>query len=219
MEPGSAYNLAMELTPILLVHILGGAVSLLAGTLALIFRKGRKNHINAGTVFVFAMLLMALPGGVVALQIGKPFDALSSVLVCYLVLSAMFAFKPGAYRLPLMAFGCITMAGYLGVELYALATGIRATDAPSGAGYVFATILALAVFGDFKHRGEVKDRRGFTVRHMWRMCFALFMSTASFFGARPHLFPEWMAAYGVLLLLTFAPVVVMIYWRWKLRAT
>ena len=48
----------MPYSPILLVHIAGGTVGLLAGTAAIIFRKGSARHALAGRIFVVAMLIM-----------------------------------------------------------------------------------------------------------------------------------------------------------------
>jgi len=43
-------------------------------------------------------------------------------------------------------------------------------------------------------------------RHLWRMCFALFIASASVFLARPHLFPAIFRKSGLLVLLTVASI-------------
>ena len=200
-------------------HVGGGAVAIVAGAVALASKKGRANHKQAGKLFVAGMLIMALPGGVLAALASKPFDVLSSMLACYWVVSGWHAFKSGSRgrdRL-LMSGGILCLVGYLGVEAFAIATGIRATDAPPGAGYVFATLLALSIYGDYRAFNQQYTRAQVLVRHLWRMTAALFLATASFFGARPHLFPEWMQSSGVLLLLTFAPLICMAYFRFRPR--
>ena len=204
---------------LLIAHIAGGGLALVAGLIALILRKGSSGHRWVGCGFVIAMLVMAVFGGLLAWFEGKPFDLLSSLLVCYLVLSAAGAYRPHNRTTvnALLGLGVLILVGYLGVELYAVQTGVRATEAPGGAGYVFAVIVVLALFGDRRAAGGVKSAPQNMQRHQWRMNFALLMATVSFFGARPHLFPAWMQDSGMLLALSFAPLLVMTYWMVKLR--
>ena len=207
----------MDLT--LIIHIGGGIVALCAGTFAIAARKGSHPHKRVGYVFVGGMLTMAAPGGVVSYLADKPFDVMSTWLTAYMVLSGWLSFRCAtkSVAIGLMVIGGGCFMGYLLVEFYAVLTNVRATDAPTGAGYVFATVLGLALYGDFKHQTNVRSSRQKTIRHLWRMCFGLFIASGSFFGARPHLFPDWMQTYGILLGLSVAPVVVMAYWRFELR--
>jgi len=204
---------------VLAIHVAGGAVAIIAGTLALSLRKGSPNHKKAGYTFVIAMLTMALPGGVLAALNDKPFDVLSSLVTGYWVVTGWLAFKTlsRATWVALMGSGFICLIGYLAVELYALSTGIRATDAPSGAGYVFALVIVLSLRGDYHTSKQPDLRKRAVVRHLWRMTAGLFVATMSFFGARPHLFPEVVQSSGLLLLLAFAPLLCMIYFRWRQR--
>lgn len=207
------------LDPILWLHVLGGAVALAGGAGALLARKGSLWHVRAGVLFVAGMVVLGVPGTVLSWVTEKPFDVLSGLLACYMAVSALLAFRPVPAwgRGALMALGAGCLVGYLGVEGYALMTGIRATDAPPGMGYVFAAILAAALYGDVRAHRQARSRQQTLLRHLWRMNFGLFMATASFFGARPHLFPDWMQAYGVLALLTFLPLLAMAYWAWRVR--
>jgi len=54
-------------------------------------------------------------------------------------------------------------------------------------------------------------------RHLWRMCFAFFIASGSVFLARQHLFPVFMRKTGMLILLSVAPLLVMIYWLVRMR--
>jgi hypothetical protein len=54
-------------------------------------------------------------------------------------------------------------------------------------------------------------------RHLWRMCFALFVAAASIFLARQQLFPALMRKTGMLLLLSFLPLILMIFWLIRVR--
>ena len=54
-------------------------------------------------------------------------------------------------------------------------------------------------------------------RHLWRMCFALFVAASSLFLARQQYFPDLMRRSGSLYLLSFLPLVVMIFWLVRVR--
>lgn len=104
---------------LLFVHIVGGALALLAGALALAVRKGARLHHVAGWCFVTGMLLMALPGGVLAHLEAKPFDVLSSGMVTYMVLTGWYSIRQpplvGLVAFVLIGLGCA--GGYLFIEL------------------------------------------------------------------------------------------------------
>lgn len=203
----------------LIAHVSGGAIGLLAGGMALSVKKGGELHKLAGYTFVAAMTVMAATGGVVSYAAEKPFDVLSSWLTGYMILTAWLAFSAPAKSITigLMCLGGGCLVGYLAVETYAVVTGVRATDAPVGAGFVFASIMGLALIGDYKSLIEPYARKMQVARHLWRMNFGLLIATASFFGARPQLFPIWMQESGILLILSFAPLTVIAYWKIRLR--
>ena len=54
-------------------------------------------------------------------------------------------------------------------------------------------------------------------RHLWRMCFALFMSTGSFFLGQADKIPEALRIWPVLYVLAIAPLVFLLYWMWRVR--
>jgi hypothetical protein len=56
-------------------------------------------------------------------------------------------------------------------------------------------------------------------RHLWRMCFAWFVASASIFLARPHLFPSIMRKSGALVFLTVLPLILLIFWMIRVKFT
>jgi hypothetical protein len=54
-------------------------------------------------------------------------------------------------------------------------------------------------------------------RHLWRMCFALFIAAASIFLARQQIFPAFLRKTGALFLLSFLPLILMIFWLVRVR--
>jgi len=64
---------------------------------------------------------------------------------------------------------------------------------------------------------ETFSRTQRIARHLWRMCFALFVSAASIFLARQHLFPAFMRKTGALIFLSVLPLLLLIFWPLRVR--
>ena len=54
-------------------------------------------------------------------------------------------------------------------------------------------------------------------RHLWRMSFALFIAASSIFMARQQIFPAFMRKTGMLMVLSFLPLALMIFWLIRVR--
>ena len=54
-------------------------------------------------------------------------------------------------------------------------------------------------------------------RHLWRMCFALFIAAASFFLGQADEFPEPLRIPALLALPVLAVLLAMLYWLWRVR--
>jgi hypothetical protein len=125
--------------------------------------------------------------------------------------------------------GRLDIAGLI-VALATMATGalwaVQASNSPTGtldgsppqAFYVFIIIGSLAAIGDL--RLVVRGRLSGTprlARHLWRMCTALLIASASFFLGQQRVMPEWMRGSPWLFVPTFAPLVLMVYWLIRIR--
>lgn len=207
---------------LLTAHTVGASFALLTGTTSLIARKGHRLHRFAGKVFVYSMLTMALSAVLLAFEAGKWLDVCSGFLTIYLVITSLGTVNnlpAWSYRvMPVLGF--LTIVGYLWVEYLAIESGIRRPDVPAGAGFIFATLLAFSVVGDVKVmiRNTLNYQQKLT-RHLWRMCFALLLSTVSFFLSRAHLFPVFVQETGVLTLLAVLPLLILFYWTVRIRFT
>lgn len=56
-----------------------------------------------------------------------------------------------------------------------------------------------------------------TTRHLWRMCFAMFMATGSFFAGQAKLFPAAVRESGVLQVPIFLVIGLFLYWLIRVR--
>lgn len=54
-------------------------------------------------------------------------------------------------------------------------------------------------------------------RHLWRMCFALFIAALSFFIGQADEFPEARRIFPLLALPVLVPLLGMTYWLWRIR--
>lgn len=81
-----------------------------------------------------------------------------------------------------------------------------------------ATIGMLAAIGDARmiRAGSITGTRRLA-RHLWRMCFGLFIATGSFFLGQMKFIPEPVRYMPLLGALAVAPLVILIYWMWRIR--
>jgi hypothetical protein len=173
------------------VHVIGGLVGIVAGFVALAALKGGRRHRRSGMVFVYAMLTMSATGAAIALMKSNGWGtAMGGFLAFYLVTTGLLASRRGVPGFQWTDLAALLMAVTLGVTYYTF--GFQAVSSPSGKAYgypsplyfVFGTVTWLAAFGDARVlvRGIQGSRR--LARHVWRMCFAMFIATASFFLGR-----------------------------------
>ena len=216
----------MSSSPILFVHICSGTIGVLSGAAAVSFRKGSPRHRVAGNIFVIAMLSLATSAVYLALMKSQMTNVFGGVLTFYLAATSWLTIrrregKPGI-------FDWIALLAALTVGAVILTYGFQAAHSPRGlkagvpAGMYFllGSIALLAAVGDVRMlvRGGIFGTQRL-VRHLWRMCFALFIASGSIFIARPHLFPALFRKTGLLLLLGVGPLILMIFWLIRVRFT
>jgi hypothetical protein len=212
------------------VHISAGGLAIVAGAVALVAMKGAWLHRKSGVVFVAAMLTMGLSGSALALRDGFNPNALGGLMSAYLVVTAWATVHPPAAGGRQLAVGAMLVALALGVVdlvlgVVAVGRPHRALGGvPAPAYFVFAIVGLLAAAGDLRAmrvgtgalRGAARLRR-----HLWRMCFALFIAAGSFFSIRSRvarILPEPFLAPGIRVLPIVLPLLLMAYWLWRVRA-
>jgi hypothetical protein len=209
----------MSMSPMLLLHICAGTLGVLSGYVAVSFRKGSPAHSRAGTVFAISMLTLGASGAYMATVKFQPGNILGGTLTFYLVATAWMAVRHSNGRTRIFD-GCALLV-VLAVAAVELAYARAAAISPTGLKYgyspgpyiTFGLVALLAAVGDVRmmwRGGILRAQR--IARHLWRMCFAFFIACASLFLARPHLFPVWMRKTGILALLSFLPLLLMIFW-------
>jgi hypothetical protein len=224
-------------SPILAVHISGGALGLVAGAATLAFRKGSPRHVQAGKVFVASMLTMALGATFLAIQKHESGNIIGGIFTFYLILTAWWtARQPDGGP---SKFGWFVLLIPLAVGVLNWLSGIQKMSnpglsndgVPAGMNLFLGSIMLLAAAGDVRMlvRGGVTGTRRIA-RHLWRMCFGLFIATGSFFlgpanrplrfvrslGLRQQFFKAVLRQ-EVLLFMAVLPLVFLIFWLVRVR--
>lgn len=176
----------MIYSPVLMVHILGGVVGVFSGSMALVARKGSRLHRRAGQVFVISMLSMAAAGAYVAVTKSQPVNIVAGAFTFYLVATAWLTMKREEKETGRLEAGMLLLG--LAVGSGSLLLAWEGAHRPAGSGdflwgfVVFGVVALLAVAGDARMlvRGGVSGAQRL-VRHLWRMCFGLFIAAGSFF--------------------------------------
>lgn len=210
----------------LVVHIVAGALALGSGYLALYVAKGERLHRRSGMLFVYAMVTMGLMGALIAAVRGVwvTVNVPAGVLSAYLVVTALIAVRPpsAASRwinsaLMLVALGVGAMSLAFGFE--AVAGGGSRNGIPAFPFFLFGCVGTLAGVLDLRMiragglQGTARLRR-----HLWRMCFALFIAAMSFFLGQAKVIPEPIRIVPLLALPVLAVLVTMFYWLRRVRA-
>jgi uncharacterized membrane protein len=213
----------VQVSPVLIPHVAGGIAGLVFGAAAISFRKGSRRHAIAGTIFLVSMLVMSVCGIYLAIVKSKFGDTLGGTLTAYLVATAWMTARRRNGRSGV--FDGLALAIVLGLAAVIVTFGAQAALSPTGTAhgyppgvYIFLCSVTLAAAaGDIRMlaRGVSGTRR--IARHLWRMCFALFIASASIFLARQRLFPAILRDSGALYVLTALPLVLMIYWLIRIR--
>src|SRR5258708_19632370 len=91
--------------PILIFHISGGVLAMLAGTAAMLFRKGSDRHRVAGDVFVVSMLCMGTAGAYLAFMKHQTGNVFGGMLTIYMVGTAWAAGRRAEAGLGVLGWG------------------------------------------------------------------------------------------------------------------
>jgi len=225
----------MPYSPLLPIHITGGIVGMLSGAAALILRKGSPRHVLAGKVFVASMLTMAAGAVYLAIVKHQPSNIGGGILTFYLILTAWLTARRREGQTGIYDWLALLIPLTLGVLTWMNGIRMLRSGAPSedgvpvGMTLFMGTVMLLAAAGDVRMllRGGVSGAKRI-VRHLWRMCFGLFIAAGSFFlgpsnrplrllsavGLGQHLSPALFST-TLYLILSVLPLVLLIFWVFR----
>lgn len=200
-------------------HLFGGAIALIAGVLALAAQKGSVLHRGSGLVFVVAMVVMAVTGAALAALIPERLSVVAGGLTLYLVVTALLTVRPPPQDDRLVHW--VALAVGAGVALLGITFGIEAIGRedgqldgfPAAPYFIFGVVAAIGALADLRMlRSPPLTGHRRIGRHLWRMCFALFIATASFFLGQAQVFPDPIRHLALLSVPVIAVLAIMGYW-------
>jgi hypothetical protein len=226
-------------SPILVLHICAGTVGLFSGAAAVSFRKGSPRHVQAGRVFVASMLIMAVGAVYLGIVRDQPSNIGGGIITFYLVGTGWLTARRREGETSRMDWVALLIPLTLGILTWVNGMAVLRSGAtsqngvPVGMSFFMGSICLLAAAGDVRMllRGGVFGAKRIA-RHLWRMCFGLFIAAGSFFmgpSNRPlrllsavrlgqHL-PPALFSTGLYLFLTVLPLVLLIFWLVRVRFT
>jgi hypothetical protein len=209
------------------VHIVAAGLGLVAGAVALSAAKGGRLHRKSGMLFVYAIVAMCATAMVMAVAKGQALNVMGSVMTTYLVITALTTVRPPAAGSRRRDIGLMLVALVLG--LATITIGFAAIASASGKmfGYPPFPFLLFGVLGLSGAVGDFRMIRSAGLRgaprlsrHLWRMCMALWIATASFFSIRARVaavLPAPFATPALRALPVLLVLVAMFYWLWRVR--
>ena len=203
---------------IMWIHIAGGVIALLSGTMAVAVRKGGAPHVKAGTWFFASMLVLGVTAAILEPYRPVPGSPVGGIMVCYFVATSWVAARrrdgtTGRFEIAACA-AALVMAALMAWG------GFTGETTPAGPGPIFAlgAICLLAGLLDLNAilRRKLKPAQRIA-RHLWRVCFAFFIATGSFVLGQQDALPEAVRGSPFLFVLAFAPFAVMAFWLVRVR--
>ena len=211
------------------VHIAAGGLAIVLGAVALSVKKGGTIHRRSGLLFVYGMIALGTTAALLGFR-KSPTDGnvFGGLMTVYFAVTALAAVRPVSSWTRRFHGGALTVA--VGLALLDVAGGVEAVKSPGGTlnGVPFpmlffiATVMFLAAIGDLRViRFGMPNGRPRLARHLWRMCFALFIAAGSFFSIRERvakILPEPFTTAPIRMLPILLVFVAMFYWLWRVRS-
>jgi uncharacterized membrane protein len=202
-------------------HILAGMVALGCGYVALYATKGLTLHRRSGLVFVYAMVAMSLSGALMdALKTSSvSVNVLAGLLTFYFVTTALLTVRPRVDASRAIDAAGAVLALVVSVLAFRAGLDMAGRGRPeAGPSFVFGMVGLLGAAGDLRmmRAGGIQGPRRLK-RHLWRMCFAMWVAAASFFWGPPRRVPEMIRIPALQAAAVLIPIAVMLYWLWRLR--
>jgi len=213
----------MFFSALLTFHISAGVIALLSGVAAMIFKKGSRAHRKSGNIFVLSMLIMSSSAAYLALTKLILLSVLGGLMTIYMIATSWMTTRrkkgeSGRLEYAALIWAVMVAAAYFffGIETANTETGLSKDGLPAAAFFVFGGITSFAALFDMRmiYQGSL-SRVQRLIRHLWRMCFAMFMATVSLFMGQPQVFPESIRKIEILAVPVVAVMLFTIFWLVK----
>jgi len=185
-----------------------------------------KVHRLSGAIFLYAMLSLGISGALIAIIKWQPANIVGGAIAVYMVATGVLTLRRRDQSSDLIDSAGIALAA--GIAYFSLTIGLRVLHSPSGKIdgvpptplFAFAGVTLLAILGDLR----VMIKRGLRgrqrlIRHLWRMCFSLFIASGSFFIGQAKVIPKPVRIFSLLAIPAFLPLVLLLYWVARVSLT
>jgi hypothetical protein len=163
-----------------LIHFPTGTVAVLAAIAALYYPKGSPKHKKAGHVFMIAMIIMLVSGGIAGAIKGSPEDVFLAALVFYTVFTAWLAARPRQPVIGVLEYLALVYIVIFGLVALSIDPEWDKVEEPGV--YTFDAMMALIfAVGDIRNillQGMKRTHR--LARHVWRISFSLVWAALAF---------------------------------------
>jgi hypothetical protein len=165
-----------------------------------------------------SMLVLGVTASILEPFRSPPGSPIGGVMVCYFVATSWVAARrrdgtTGRFEI-------IACVGALGIGALMVWGGLTGATTPAGSGPVFA-LAGLCLIAGLLDLNAILRRKLTAAqriaRHLWRMCFAFFIATGSFFLGQQDVLPQAVRGSPILFVLAFAPFAVMLFWLVRVR--
>jgi uncharacterized membrane protein len=203
-------------TVFLVIHILGGGLSLLSGTWNLIQKKGGNAHRKVGMVFVWAMLITGFSAFVLALLKPNIFLFIIGIFTIYLVGTGqryIHLKKLNEGEEPKWIDWLLTSSmGVIGVVFILWGFFLLVSGKSMGTALItFGIIGLLSVRKDLQnYRGKMRKKMYWLAAHIARITGAYIASVSAFLVVNQENFPSFIpvVVYWLLPTLILTPLIV-----------
>ena len=210
------------------IHVAAGGLAVVLGAVALSVKKGGTIHRRSGLLFVCATAVMGTTAAMLGLRNG-PTDGniFAGLMTLYFVGTALTTVRPASAWTSRTNVAALAVA--IALALVDISGGITAFNSPrrllNGVPFFMhfflAAVMIGAAVGDLRiMRFGVLRGRPRLARHLWRMCFALFIAAGSFFSVRERvaiILPEPFTTAPMRALPIALLFGAMFYWLWRIR--
>jgi hypothetical protein len=213
-------------TFLLPIHIIGGSIAIIAGFISVFAVKGLKLHRKSGMIFVYSMMVLSLTGAVIATLRHQPPNIIGGSLAFYMVITAFLTVRPRDQWSRRMDAGALLIGAAVSVLIIKLGfdalntvTG-KMNGVPAGMMLFMGSVAVVATLGDVRMMlaGGLQGAQRIA-RHLWRMCFSLFIASGSFFLGQAKVIPKPIRIFPLLAVLALLPLVLLLYWLARVRFT
>ncbi|MGH8105522.1 MAG: hypothetical protein ACREO2_04335 [Arenimonas sp.] len=170
------------------------------------------------------MFVLGITASILSPLKSPPESPVGGIMVCYFVATAWMAARnrsgmPGRFEK-------IACTSVLLIAAAIIGEGIKLSLNPAGHSgppspavlLILGGLCLLAGLADLRLiiRGTLSATQRIT-RHLWRMCFAFFIATGSFFLGQQDILPQAVRGSPILFVLAFAPFALMLFWLVRVR--